>query len=111
LSTSDPGGRLRFAAAKPQHLRRYRFAMKTADFLLCGNCGVYIGALIEAGPGRFGIINTRALRAIPEELRDADPVSYDEEQKPGRISRREARWTPVAVTSSKGLKYETRDPS
>ena len=96
LSTSDPEGELRFEAAALEHLQRYRFALKTADFLLCRNCGVYIGAVIQTPNGDFGIVNTHALTAKPDNLADVAPISYDQEQKTGRVSRRESRWTPVS---------------
>lgn len=97
LSTSDTGGRLVFVAAEPRHLQRYRFAMKTADFLLCRNCGVYIGAVISTQAGRFGIINTHALDPVPQDIADVQPISYDKEDSSGRIARREERWTPVSA--------------
>lgn len=97
LSTSDPRGTLRFTAAESEQLKRYRFALRTADFLLCRNCGVYVGAVIETEQGRFGIINTRALAATPPDIADVAPVSYDDEREAGRISRREHRWTPVVA--------------
>lgn len=95
LSTSDPQGRIALFASDPSLLQRYRFALRTADFLLCGNCGVYIGAVIEAGSGRFGIINTHSLTPVPDNIAEVAPISYDGEDKGGRVSRREERWTPV----------------
>lgn len=95
LSTSDPAGRLDFEATEPRHLQRYRFAMKTADFLLCRNCGVYIGAVIASPAGRWGIINTHALDPVPDDIAGVQPISYDGEDATGRVARREERWTPV----------------
>lgn len=95
LSTSDPAGTLTFTANSPEHMQRYRFAMKTADFLLCRNCGVYIGAVIDAPHGRFGIVNTHALATTPADIAVVAAISYDREEKSGRLSRRESRWTPV----------------
>lgn len=97
LSTSDPGGQLQFLAGDPARLRRYRFSLRTADFLLCSNCGVYIGAVIETDAGRYGIINTHALSARPPQIAAVAPVSYDGEDTGGRISRRQDRWTPVTA--------------
>lgn len=97
LSSSDPAGELRFTAAQPEHLQRYRFAMRTADFLLCRNCGVYIGAVIETANGRFGIVNTHALAVLLADIANVQPISYDAEQKAGRVARREDRWTPVTA--------------
>lgn len=96
LSCSDPAGDLAFAAPQAEALKRYRFAMKTADFLLCRNCGVYIGAVIETSNGRYGIVNTHALSDAPADMADIAPMRYDAEQKDGRIARRERRWTPVS---------------
>lgn len=95
LSSSDPGGQIDFTAARPELLRKYRFGLKTADFLLCSECGVYIGALIETGSGAFGIINVHALRDAPANLATTAPISYDDEDIGGRVARREDRWTPV----------------
>ena len=97
LSTSDPGGRLEFGVREAHALRRYRFGLRTADFLLCTRCGVYLGAQIATGSGSFGIINARALAAIPEALPSASPVSYQAEDAAQRLARRAERWTPLAV--------------
>lgn len=95
LSTSDPAGSLEFTASDPDLLNRYRFGLRTADFLLCRECGIYIGALIETGKGRFGIISMHALVGAPENLAATEPISYDSEDIAERVSRRETRWTPV----------------
>ena len=97
LSTSDPDGSLEFVAAEPELLQRYRFALRTADFLLCRDCGVYVGAVIETDSGRFGIVNTHALAEPPDDIAEVAPISYDGEETTGRVSRREDRWTPVAA--------------
>jgi len=96
LSTSDPAGRLQFFADDPTRVVRYRFAMHTTDFLLCSRCGGYIGAVIETDSGSYGIINTRTLAAIPQDIADDVAVSYEKEDSSGRVSRRESRWTPVS---------------
>jgi len=98
-STSDANGTLQFTAHQPAALQRYRFALKTADFLLCRQCGVYIGAVIDDGEGRFGIINTHALKNTPTDIAQVRPISYDDENVRARISRRQRKWTPLTVTS------------
>ncbi len=95
LSTSDPGGQIDFMASQPELLRKYQFGLKTADFLLCSDCGVYIGAVIETHSGTFGIVNVHALREAPANLAATAPISYDDEDVGGRVARREDRWTPV----------------
>ena len=97
LSASDPSGSVEFTIADAKSLNRYRFGLRTADFLLCRECGVYIGALIETENGQFGIINTHALLQIPEMLAATEPMHYDSEDVSGRVSRREERWTPAEL--------------
>ncbi len=95
LSTSDPAGQIAFVASRPEMLRKYRFGLMTADFLLCKHCGVYIGAVIESLGSVFGIVNVHALEEAPANLAATAPISYDAEDVGGRVSRREQRWTPV----------------
>lgn len=95
LSTSAPDATIAFLADDTAALQCYRFGLRTADFLLCRNCGVYVGAVIETPLGRFGIINTRALADTVGPTADAEPINYDGEDTRGRVARREARWSPV----------------
>jgi hypothetical protein len=87
-----------FIVKEPSALNRYRFGLRTADFLVCRNCGVYVGACISTGTGSFAIINLRALRDVPVDLADPQPMSYEAESMGDRMARREARWTPVTGT-------------
>jgi len=96
LSTSDPAGRLAFHLRHAGRLRRYRFGLMTADFLVCNSCGVYVGAQIHTARGAFGIINTRTLMAVPAELPSAALADYDSEDATERVTRRELKWTPLA---------------
>ncbi len=100
LTTSDPAGSLSFRASTPELLNRYRFGMKTADFLLCRRCGVYVGAQIETDRGRFGIINLAALTTVLRQLPAATPADYAAESSSERARRREQRWTPLESDGS-----------
>ena len=96
LTASDPSGRLAFHVKQGEALERYRFALMTADFLLCRRCGVYVGAQIETSRGAFGIINTRTLMPVPDGLPVAAKSDYGSESTSDRVARREQRWTPLA---------------
>jgi hypothetical protein len=95
MTTSDPAGRLTFHVNETDALQRYRFGLKTADFLLCRRCGVYIGAQIDTTHGAFGIVNTRTLNPHPQGLPAAAARDYGAESASERIERREKRWTPL----------------
>jgi len=95
LTTSDPAGRLAFHVGEAELLQRYRFGLKTADFLLCRRCGVYTGAQIDTDHGAFGIINILAMTPVPAGLPTAALADYSSESASGRVERREKRWTPL----------------
>ena len=97
LSISDPAGSLEFSAFRPEHLQRYRFGSGLTDFMICKECGVYIGARLASEP--FGIINARALIPIPEDLPAAKAIDYSGESGSEKRTRRAGRWTPLTVSS------------
>lgn len=93
--TSDPAGVVRFVHRDPSAASRYRFGQKTADFLFCGRCGGYLGAVTEEDGQVLMVLNLRALDPQPEGLPAGEPMSYEGESKGDRGARRSARWTPV----------------
>ncbi len=99
LTVSDPAGSLVFAAISPGRLHRYRFGSGRTDFLLCRECGVYIGARIQIAGQGFGVLNVRALRPPLADLPAPTPMDYGQESVAAREQRRQARWTPLAASS------------
>jgi hypothetical protein len=102
LTTSSPAASIEFTVRESRLLNRYRFAQRTADFLVCRQCGVYIGALIETARGSFGIININALRPMPAGLPAPAAMEYGAESREQRIARREQRWSPVVKVDITG---------
>jgi hypothetical protein len=95
LTTSDPASRLEFFEHTAGALNRYRFGRHITDSLICRICGVYIGAIVATARGRFGIVNTNAMRNRPTGLPPAELKDYGNETAEQRSARREQRWTPV----------------
>ncbi len=93
--TSDPAGSVRFTQADATLLSRYRFGQQTADFLFCGRCGGYLGAVTEEGGPRLAVLCIRAFDPQPAGLPAPHPMSYEGETSGDRNTRRAARWTPV----------------
>jgi hypothetical protein len=93
---SDPNGSVTFQIAEAAKLVRYRFGTRSSDFLVCGDCGVYVAALLTSSQGQFATLNINAMRALPD-VPEPVPVSYEGESAEQRNSRREQRWTPVAA--------------
>ena len=96
-ATSDPEGRVQIRVHDPGALRRYRFGLRTADFLLCGICGCYMAAFMEDEAGDRSVINVNCLDERDSFAVEAPPVSYDHEDEAGRRARRRAAWTPTEL--------------
>jgi hypothetical protein len=94
VHTSDPAGSLAIRLAAGAALIRYRFGTRTADFLICGTCGGYLGATTEGASGPLGVLNLRALET-PIDLEGAVPLEAEGEGGDARTARRARNWTPV----------------
>lgn len=97
VNISDPDGLTTIDAAEADVLR-YRFALRTADFLICKECGVYIAAVIGEGENIRSTINVAGLRM--KEFLDIEeqPMQYGAEDVAARIDRRHQKWTPTRFT-------------
>jgi hypothetical protein len=92
----DRGGTVEFRA-KPGTLSRYRFGLGITDYLLCTNCGVYVGAVMPEENGAIGIVNVNSLD-IRDTFDAAPPLHhYDGEDETRRRSRRRKFWMPATV--------------
>ena len=99
LSTSDPNGSLTFSVTTPELLQRYQFGTRSADFLICRTCGVYLGSVMTHASQRWGVLNVRTLTPPASDLPAAQSMRYEGEAIGSRSERRAARWTPLSVGS------------
>jgi len=97
-TTSDPEGRAEIVVRDPSALLRYRFGQRTADFLVCGNCGVYLGVHFVDEDGKaYATLNANTfanVQALPE---GAEEVHYEQESAAEKMARRRVRWTPTTM--------------
>lgn len=101
-NTSDPNGAMRILVRDAAKLNRYRFGLKTADFLVCRDCGVYIGALLEDEGEAWFTVNVNSFAEKPTPDFPAVPQDFDSEDTHTRIARRKAKWTPVVEFAISG---------
>ena len=94
INISDPEG-LTVIEAATEDVFRYRFALRTADFLICKYCGVYIAAVIGADGNIRSTINVVGLRMKEFLLIEEQPMQYGVENIAARVDRRNAKWTPT----------------
>jgi hypothetical protein len=99
VSTSDPNGSMSFSVSEPDLLQRYQFGTRSADFLICKSCGVFVGVVMTHGTQRWGVLNVRTVQPQPSDLPASQPLRYGAEGMRERAQRRTARWTPLSADS------------
>lgn len=92
---SDPNGSVRFHFSKPNALGLYDFDHRTAEFLFCRVCGVYLAAVHSTHRRDFSAVNLNSLAKVISDLPAAEAVSFSGESREQRIARRQSQWTPV----------------
>jgi hypothetical protein len=95
-TVSDPAGLLTFRAA-PGKLHRYRFGTGTADFLICRDCGGYVGVVQQIEGKLYGVLNVTGtdIRALAD--RSGEPMDYAAEDVDRRSARRRRVWSPAEL--------------
>lgn len=94
---SDPAGHISFAASDPAAVNRYTFGLRITDFLVCRNCGVYMGAYMPDGDGAYAnamanVLDDRDLFSTAPE-----PVERTGEDEETRRARRRENWSPATL--------------
>ena len=97
VNISDPDGLTTIDGAAAD-ANRYTFALRTADFLMCRTCGVYIAAVMGSGDRIVSTLNIAGLRIAEFNDVAEAPMVYDAETTASRIERRYAKWTPTQFT-------------
>lgn len=96
-TVSDPDGYMVVQAADRSLMERYRFGSRTADYLLCRRCGVYVGATCETSVGLRAVVNTLCLHDRVAFSQEAVRVDHEGEALDARLARRAANWTPAVL--------------
>ncbi|WP_289083261.1 hypothetical protein [uncultured Spongiibacter sp.] len=86
---SDPKGQLRFTVQSGAVLNRYRQGAEEADMLLCGRCGVLVGACYEREGERYGVVNAAVL---PPLFAAPQPVSPKQLSADEKVARWQQLW-------------------
>ena len=81
--------------ARQDALHRYQFGLKTAEFLLCRNCGAYVAAYFEHAGQGYATLNTNSFDDRAAFGQPAKSADYDAETPDSRVARRLERWTPT----------------
>ena len=93
-SVSDPEGSVMLRARGD--VQAYRFGALTADYFVCGACGVYIGAVAEIAGASFATLNLNSFDD-PQPQLEATPVTYEGQDPEMKAGRRMNLWTPARI--------------
>ncbi|MEX2200497.1 MAG: hypothetical protein WD711_03810 [Dongiaceae bacterium] len=96
LAVSDPNGQIVIRIAGAEAQSSYEFGLRTAAYIVCGRCGVYVAAATLQAPRR-AIVVLSSLRNRERFAQPARPVYYDNENREERLARRQRTWTPATI--------------
>ena len=94
---SDPAGLLEVSADDPSLVGLYRFGTRTADFLICRQCGVFIAAVSDSETAPRAVVNVNCLDDRARFTAPATMHDFQGETPEVRLSRRAANWMPAVV--------------
>jgi hypothetical protein len=94
---ADGAGLLELTADDWNLIERYRFGSRTADYIVCRRCGVYIGAICETTAGMRAVVNVNCLADRASFTQVPSASDYEGETTEARLSRRAQRWMPATV--------------
>ena len=90
--TSCPGGTLTVEVHDAQHVSRYAFGTRTAEFHVCSVCGA-VPVVTSRIEGRtYAVVNVNTFEGPACELLKRTPVSFDGEDAAARLRRRAKGW-------------------
>ncbi len=90
--TSHPDARLDTRIADMNHVSRYVFGTRTAEFYVCTRCGVvpFITSTIEGVV--YAVVNVNTFENVDPSEFDASATDFDGESVDGRLERRKRNW-------------------
>ena len=94
--TSHPKGKLELRFQDPNAVQHYRFGHHTADFNVCGCCGIVVFASVAIDDRLYTVLNVNTFENVePDEL-NSDTTNFEDESKSQRLARRLRNWTPTS---------------
>ena len=96
-TASDPHGFFEVRAKDWVLVAPYRFGSLTADYLICRQCGVYVGAVCETSVGLRAVVNINSLADRADFSREPVRPDYEGESTTERLARRAANWMPTVL--------------
>ena len=90
--TSNPDASLEVVIANPSNTSRYQFGTKSADFLVCSQCGVVPVVLSEIDNQTYSVVNIKTFDNIDTAQLKCTATDFDGEDIGNRLERRKRNW-------------------
>jgi hypothetical protein len=74
------------------------FGSRTADYVICRRCGVYIAAVCETAVGTHAVVNVNCLIDRAAFTSVPAVAEYEGETTEARLSRRAMNWMPAVIS-------------
>jgi hypothetical protein len=94
---ADTAGHFELTAGDWSLVEPYRFGSRTADYVVCRRCGVYVAAVCETPAGTRAVVNVNCLADRSAFTQPPSAPDYDGETDAARLARRAANWMPATV--------------
>jgi hypothetical protein len=90
--TSCPEGRLRVRVRHPERVIEYTFGTKTAQFHVCGDCGVVPVVTSRIAGRLYAVVSVNAFDNVDDSRLVRTAASFDGESEGDRLARRQRNW-------------------
>jgi hypothetical protein len=92
--TSCTRGSLKVSVREPAMVSGYTFGTRTAQFHICTRCGVVPVVTSRIDDRLYAVVSANAFEGPARSLVTAAPASFDAEDEPSRLARRQRHWIP-----------------
>jgi hypothetical protein len=90
--TSNPSGSLKVTTRDSDHVSRYAFGTKTAEFHICTACGVVPLATSLIDDRIYAVVNVNTFENVQPSMLERASASLDGESRDDRLARRKRNW-------------------
>jgi hypothetical protein len=87
-TVADPAGLFELSADDWSLVEPYRFGTRTADYIVCRRCGVYVAAICETSAGTRAVVNINCLADRASFTQVPSATDHEGETIEERLSRR-----------------------
>jgi hypothetical protein len=96
-TVADMAGHFTLTADDWSLVEPYRFGSRTADYMICRRCGIYVAAVCETAAGTRAVVNINCLNDRAAFTQPSGTTNYDGETEAARLSRRATNWMAATV--------------